>query len=245
MVVANHASILDTLVFLAALAPSFVAKESTRETWFVGTPASLLQCVFVPRRAHGSVVDGAGNPAASTGGTSDAIVARARAFARDGHLPPTVVFPEGTTTNNTSIIHFRTGVFRVTDTPIQPVGVVWRWGRSSPTWESIPWPIYAWRLLSAVETSVVLHWCPPVGGEEAAGDSDGAPRRRRRDTRDDATESALQSRCRAAREAVSRATGLPLVDASAADKWELHRQILAGELDWRWWAVRGRAGGAA
>lgn len=37
------------------------------------------------------------------------------------------------------------------------------------------------------------------------------------------------------REACARLSDLPLADAGAADKWALHKHILSGRSDWKWW----------
>lgn len=109
ILVANHASYLDSILLTAALPPrfGFAAKRELAETAFVGPALRRLGVVFVERfDAAGGVED------------TGALEARARAG------EPLVVFPEGTFRRAPGLLPFKLGAFMVaarTGAPIIPV----------------------------------------------------------------------------------------------------------------------------
>lgn len=66
-----------------------------------------------------------------------------------GHMPnarPMLLFPEGTTTNSTFMLPFKTGAF-LAGVSLQPVLIRYHVGRFSPAWETITAPRHIYLLL--------------------------------------------------------------------------------------------------
>ena len=109
VLVANHASYLDSILLTAALPPRFgyAAKRELAQTAFVGAALRRIGTVFVERfDAAGGVED------------TGALEARVRAG------EPLVVFPEGTCRRAPGLLPFKLGAFLVaahTGAPIVPV----------------------------------------------------------------------------------------------------------------------------
>lgn len=95
MIVSNHLSYLDILIYSAAMGCSFVSKAEVRSWPLFGPFAKLSGTVFVWRH---SAVDSARAYAELT----DCL--------RTGH--PVMVFPEGTTTDGTTTLPFRSTMFQ-------------------------------------------------------------------------------------------------------------------------------------
>lgn len=152
VVVANHLGYIDILVLLATYKGSFVAKGECESTPVIGLCARALQCMFVR----------AGQPLTTQ------LVQRIRAT-YDCHkqreesgagcrgcptcLSKLVVFAEGTTTNGTLMIPFRTGVFNA-GLPVQPVCVRFPYTRFNPTWETIRFREHIFRMMTQFRNRV-------------------------------------------------------------------------------------------
>jgi len=103
VLVSNHVSYFDMLILLAYFFPRFVAKESVREIPLFGRVAIILRVLFVPHPSSSR----------SSGGSST-LISQIRILAekRQKHkeyLQPIAIFPEGTTTNGSYILPFKTG----------------------------------------------------------------------------------------------------------------------------------------
>lgn len=112
VLVANHASYLDSILLTAALPPRFgyAAKRELAETALVGSALRRLGVVFVERFDAASGVEDTG-----------ALEVRARAG------EPLVVFPEGTFRRAPGLLPFKLGAFMVAahiGAPIIPVALV-------------------------------------------------------------------------------------------------------------------------
>lgn len=108
----NHSSYLDVLVLGGALEACFVAKEEVGTWPLIRTVARLGRTVFVSRRAR------------ETGRERDAM--RARLDAGDN----LVLFPEGTSSDGSRVLPFRSAFFSVVEGAgpppwVQPVSVVY------------------------------------------------------------------------------------------------------------------------
>jgi len=95
LIVCNHLSYIDIAALGSACPCSFVSKEEVRRWIFIGWAAELAGTVFV-RRAHRSEV----------AGQVDAIK---RAIARG---VPIVLFPEGTSTDGSQVLPFRSALLQ-------------------------------------------------------------------------------------------------------------------------------------
>lgn len=109
LLAANHTSWLDIYAILAITPVVFVAKEEVRAWPAIGWLAGRLGTIFVPRRRS---QDMAGH-----------VQALAKALAEG---LPVGLFPEGTTTDGSTVLPFRPPFFEaaaVTRTPVQPVAL--------------------------------------------------------------------------------------------------------------------------
>lgn len=152
VIVANHLGYIDILVLLAAYKGAFVAKGECESTPVIGLCARALQCMFVQP----------GKPLTTQ------LVDRIRTTYECHKLReengsgcrgcPTcmsnlVVFAEGTTTNGTTMIPFRTGLFNAA-LPVQPVCVRFPYTRFNPTWETIRLREHVYRMMTQFRNRV-------------------------------------------------------------------------------------------
>lgn len=127
--VANHSSWLDVPVLGGRIDACFVSKDEVGRWPLVGTVARLGRTVFISRQRH------------ATGRERDAL--RERLAAGDNLL----LFPEGTTSDGSRVMPFRTAFFAIAegaDPPlIQPVSVVYDRLGGLPTGRASR-PVFAW-----------------------------------------------------------------------------------------------------
>ncbi len=124
LIVANHVSWLDMYALNAVAGARFVAKSEVRGWPFFGTIAQRFDTLFIVR---GSYRDAA---------RMRTEVARAL---REGAR--VVVFPEGTTTDGTTVGRFHPALFQSAidaRAPVQPVAIRYRDGRGAPS----PAPVF-------------------------------------------------------------------------------------------------------
>jgi lysophosphatidylcholine acyltransferase/lyso-PAF acetyltransferase len=185
-IVSSHSSWLDILVHMSHSFPSFVARDATRHTPIIGAircgvlpppfptpfrpacPASwphaanampliecsqAMECVYVDRSKRGAQ---AGAPGVA------ALVKQRMAAAAAGSLPhsrPMLLFPEGTTTNGSYMLPFRTGAF-LAGLPLQPVLVRYDTHTVSPAWETIAAARHIFLILCNPSHSVTCYELP-------------------------------------------------------------------------------------
>jgi lyso-ornithine lipid O-acyltransferase len=127
--VSNHSSWLDVPVLGGHLDACFVAKDEVGRWPFVGTVARLGRTVFVSRQRH------------ATGRERDAM--RERLAVGDNLM----LFPEGTTSDGSRVLPFRSSFFAIAegaDPPlIQPVSIVYDRLGGLPAGRASR-PIFAW-----------------------------------------------------------------------------------------------------
>lgn len=126
-VIANHVSPVDILLLMSRYFPSFVSKQSVRTAPFIGAVSQYMECVFVDIKAKAS---------GGSLGTSSAVKERMQAIAAGADMQPMCIFPEGTTTNGTHLIPFKTGAFLAGE-PVKPHILTYSAYHVSPAWESI------------------------------------------------------------------------------------------------------------
>lgn len=101
----NHISYLDIVVLGALVRGSFIAKKDVASWPFFGTMARLQRTLFISREAK------------------DAAQETAMILARLDEGLPLIAFPEGTSTNGTNVLPFKSSFFHIflnRDTHIQP-----------------------------------------------------------------------------------------------------------------------------
>lgn len=134
VVIGNHSGWMDVAWLACQYAPSFVAKSSVKSIPVIGSIASACRTIFIDRLAAGGVtsqiVERLTGPDAGTGGEVSAIG----------------MFPEGTTTNNTHIVNFRSGAF-VAGVPVVPMIFRYRYWTFDPVFSSVN---MKWHLLGTM-----------------------------------------------------------------------------------------------
>lgn len=127
--VSNHSSWLDVPVLGGRIDACFVSKDEVGRWPFVGTIARLGRTVFVSRQRH------------ATGRERDAM--RERLAVGDNLM----LFPEGTTSDGSRVLPFRSSFFAIAegeDPPlIQPVSIVYDRLGGLPTGRASR-PVFAW-----------------------------------------------------------------------------------------------------
>lgn len=129
IIAANHVSWLD-IVILSAVAPvSFIAKRDVNAWPFFGALARLQRTVFVDRdRRH------------TTGASRDEMLERLKAG------DTLVLFAEGTSSDGTRVLPFKSAYFAAAEHPgvsVQPLSLVYTGHRNLPMTRRQR-PLYAW-----------------------------------------------------------------------------------------------------
>jgi 1-acyl-sn-glycerol-3-phosphate acyltransferase len=175
LIVANHTSYLDILVFSAAARVSFVAKAEV-QTWpFFSTLAKLQETVFVERTRR-----------SATGQARDQI--RERLLAGDA----LVLFPEGTSSDGNKVLNFKSALMGAVEATlgdddegharhvrVQPVSTAYIGLHGMPMGRENR-PLFAWygdmelvpHLWEAVQTGpidVVVEFHPPMSVDSVGG----------------------------------------------------------------------------
>jgi 1-acyl-sn-glycerol-3-phosphate acyltransferase len=127
--VSNHSSWLDVPVLGGRIEACFVSKDEVGQWPLVGTVARLGRTVFISRRRH------------AIGRERDALRER---LANGDNL---LLFPEGTTSDGSRVLPFRTSFFAVAEGPelplVQPISVVYDRLGGLPTGRASR-PVFAW-----------------------------------------------------------------------------------------------------
>lgn len=151
LLVANHVSWLDIPCLLATVDAVFVAKQEVAAWPLIGAMAARAGTIFLPR---------GGRAAAST--AADAMTWR---LARRRSV---VMFPEGTTTDGTSVGPFHARLFQAairTQSVVQAIAV--RYADDSGPSRVAPFIgdddllNHLWKLLAEKQIAVRLVFCPP------------------------------------------------------------------------------------
>lgn len=127
LLVSNHVSFLDITYHFARDAVAFVAKVEVRRLPIIGRIAAVAQCIFtsrayVPPSLGGSPVEVRSSPREV--GRPGAKSAKIGSRLQQRGFPTTLLFPEGTTSNNCALLRFRTGAF-IHGAPVKPVLLQW------------------------------------------------------------------------------------------------------------------------
>ena len=134
LLVANHTSWLDIVIFSAVAPISFIAKAEVNAWPFFGSLARLQRTVFVERTRR-----------SQTGQARDAIAARLM----EGDM--LMLFPEGTSSDGNSVLNFKSALLGAAEAvlgdgrhvPVQPVSTAYV-GRHGMPMGREDRPFYAW-----------------------------------------------------------------------------------------------------
>ncbi|KAG2491357.1 hypothetical protein HYH03_010356 [Edaphochlamys debaryana] len=162
--VSTHCSWADIILYMSQIFPSFVAKKEVSDLPLIGTISKAMQCLFVDREARLAAAGKGGE------GMSQLVKERMqRRFASPNDDPelPMLLFPEGTTTNNSAIMPFKRGAF-VAGVPVQPLVLQYdKSGPFWPTWDAMPGFTHIGLLLSEPSHRVTVLVLPPYVPSEA------------------------------------------------------------------------------
>ena len=122
-VIAPHVTCWDAQVMSYALGGdiSYVAGGFVKNIPILGGLAHKFGCVFVPR----------GGSKEELGKTLESLMKRTELIETEGVFPPLVIFPEGTTSNNTCIFSFKKGAF-YDGRPCIPYTIKYKFGMVHP-----------------------------------------------------------------------------------------------------------------
>jgi 1-acyl-sn-glycerol-3-phosphate acyltransferase len=107
--ICNHTSWVDIILMVERICPGFISKKAVESYPFIGYVATCIGCIFVDR-----------NDKTNRGNSLNQVVDKQRNIYSGEDTSKLLIFPEGTTTNTTSIIQFKKGAF-VTKLPIKPI----------------------------------------------------------------------------------------------------------------------------
>ena len=148
LIVCNHLSYIDIAALGASCPCAFVSKVEVRDWLFIGWAAELAGTVFV-RRAHRSEV---------TGQVEDIKHAIARGV-------PIVLFPEGTSTDGSQVLPFRSSLLQAaleTGCDVTPAALAYRADPPGNTvndicwWGGVGFVPHLWRFLALRSFAVTV-----------------------------------------------------------------------------------------
>eukprot|EP00768_Dysnectes_brevis_P007047 gnl/Dysnectes_brevis/5801_a8583_296.p1 GENE.gnl/Dysnectes_brevis/5801_a8583_296~~gnl/Dysnectes_brevis/5801_a8583_296.p1 ORF type:complete len:361 (+),score=96.85 gnl/Dysnectes_brevis/5801_a8583_296:259-1341(+) len=153
-IVLNHVSFLDLYVLMAAGRHDFLVMSEVLDFPFIGYVFRASNSVFVDREDRTSCV-------------AAAEMLHRRNVSPD--LPavrPLTVFPEGTITNQTSVIRFKSGAFRPLR-PVTPAALVYPHRHFNPSNDDMLFGLHLFRCLTQVYNSVTLTYLPATRPQPA------------------------------------------------------------------------------
>lgn len=154
VIVANHLGYIDILVLLCKFQGSFVAKGDLERTPVIGRLARALQCMFV--RKGQSLTS---QLIARVQSTYACHRLRATCPGCPACMSNLVIFPEGTTTNGSAMVPFRTGVFNA-GLPVKPVCIRFPHKHFNLSWETIRFREHLFRTMTQIVNHVHIFELP-------------------------------------------------------------------------------------
>lgn len=111
------------MVCLAALQgdAAFAAASFCKNLPFFGYICTALGSIYIPRSGSKEVLEGA----------LDALEKRAHLVSEHQEYPRSMIYPEGTCSNNTCLLRFRKGAF-TSLTPVRPMTIKYSYGMVAP-----------------------------------------------------------------------------------------------------------------
>lgn len=161
VIVGNHLGYIDILVLLCKYRGSFVAKGELEFTPIVGRIARALQCMFV--RKNQSLTSQLITRVRST---YQCHTKRKTCSGCPSCMSKLVIFPEGTTTNGTSMVAFRTGVFNA-GLAVKPICIRFPYKHFNLSWETIRFREHLFRTMTQFCNRVHITELPVYEPSEA------------------------------------------------------------------------------
>ena len=123
----NHVSWTDIIVFLNINQPAFAAKRDLKDIPVFGLLCQALGCIFIAREGSQD----------TRNQVIDDIRERQDLIEREGIYPPIIVFPEGGTSNGTSVLSFKKGAFAALK-PVKPVFIRYDYDMLNNAYDVMP-----------------------------------------------------------------------------------------------------------
>ncbi len=128
LVVGNHVSFCDVFMVMNEFgAVGMLSKGSLQSTPIVGRFMRQIGCLFITKETRPQLFD--------------IMREQEKQYDADHTRSRLVIFPEGTTTNGTSLIHFHKGAF-MNGSPVKPIMFHYAYRHFNPAWDTIPF--YSW-----------------------------------------------------------------------------------------------------
>jgi len=140
IVVSNHISLVEPILLMWALGATPVSAAENARIPFVGRILLALQAMLVDRergaklQSTSSVAPAGSQPQPLQPSSAD-VNTKIRQRALDDRFPRILLFPEGTTTNGSAVLSFKSGAFKPA-VSVQPVVVQYPHTFFDPSWVS-------------------------------------------------------------------------------------------------------------
>lgn len=157
--ISNHLSYLDILALGSLMPCSFVSKADVADWPIFGLLAKLQDTVFIRRQRH------------LTKSQNDLIVAALR------HMPKLVIFPEGTSTEGTTVLPFKSSLLQSvfghkSTIMIQPVSIACSdtngYAHLYPWYADMTLVDHLWKLVHRTGITAEITFLPPVPVQQFA-----------------------------------------------------------------------------
>lgn len=166
VIVANHLGYIDILVLLCKFKGSFVAKGELESAPVIGRLARALQCMFVRK--------GRSLTSQLIARVQSTYICHRKRIGCTGCpscMSKLVIFPEGTTTNGTAMVPFRTGVFNA-GLPVKPVCIEFPHRHFNLSWETIRFREHIFRTMTQFQNNTTVLELPVYEpSEDEVGDA--------------------------------------------------------------------------
>jgi 1-acyl-sn-glycerol-3-phosphate acyltransferase len=150
--VCNHTSLMDVLVLLWFLGPSFLSKQSVLDAPLFGTICHALQVVGVDRTSS------------KDKDRSKALMSR---LVNNAFAPPILIVPEGTTSRTDTMMKFKTGAFMFNGAAVQPVILHYSWRFFDPANTALTPPLlWLFQVMTQFYQTVSIEFLPIVPPDE-------------------------------------------------------------------------------
>lgn len=146
--VANHLSLVETLLILHQFPICYLAAAYLKNSTFVLHHEKVFDLVFVDRSKHQNISQ------------------QIQDIQNDPMLLPVVVFPEGKVTNGEALVGFRSGAY-LSPTLVQPIAIRYKMWLTHPQMSTVAWnedniPLYLYQMFAIPFMTVELNVLTPI-----------------------------------------------------------------------------------
>lgn len=158
LIVSNHLSYLDVLIYFASFPSLFVTSNEIRETFLLGDICKLAGCFFIERRAKLRTVENRNKELADI-----------NKKLKEGFN--IFLFPEGTSSDGKNVLPFKGNFFQVaveSKAPIVPITLKYQGGNAHlvPWYGEMTFPDHLFSLCMEKQLNAAFSVLPDVYGKE-------------------------------------------------------------------------------